>query len=134
MLYLNNKGQVAFALLNTDGTIAGSKKLPIGQGSDVRVAAKIAPGGRLAVVQVGKVTRVLADSGQITELKSGSFNYDTLNLEWISDKTLVGLAYTTGQPGQLLVANLSGEQVFKSLDTGDTILFAGPSKVVKTDF
>ncbi len=134
LLYLTAKNQVVLARLNSNGTAAASKSLAIDQGPDVQVLAKLAPGGKLAAVQSGKITRVLADSGQITDLKTGSFKYETLNLEWVSDKALVGLAFNTDQPDQILAANLAGEQVFKAVDEGKTLIFAGPDRTAKGNF
>jgi hypothetical protein len=134
LLYRTTKNQVVLARLNSNGTVVVSKGLAIEQGSDIQVQAKLAPGGKLAAVQAGKITRVLADSGQVTELKSGSLKYETLLLEWVTDKALVGLAFNTGQPYQILAANLAGEQVFKTLDEGDTLIFAGPEQTAKGNF
>lgn len=93
-----------------------------------QVVAKLAPGGKMAAVQVGITTRLLADTGQVTELKSSQFKYEALILNWTSDSTLVGLAFTPGQTEQLLALNLAEEQTFKSLDTGKVFSFAGPGQ------
>lgn len=135
LLFMNAKKQVTLARLNPDGTFAGGKTLNLNKGdADAQLTAEIAPGGKQAVVQAGKVTWVLAESGQLTELKSGSLVYENLDLQWISDRTLVGLASTPGQPDQLLMANLAGEQVFNVVDTGSAIRLAPPDGVAKVGF
>ena len=131
LLYRNNKGQVIMAHLSLDGKISDSKSLTLDKPNDTQVRAKLAPGGKLAAVQAGKITRVLAENGQVTELKSGAFKYETLTLDWVSDKVVVGLAFNSDQPAQLLAANLAGEQVFKALDVGTVISFAGPGETAK---
>jgi hypothetical protein len=131
LLYRDNKGQVIMAHLGLDGKISDSKSLSLDKSNDTQVRARLAPGGKLAAVQAGKITRVLAENGQVTELKSGSFKYETLTLDWVSDKVVVGLAFNSDQPAQLLAANLAGEQVFKALDVGTVLSFAGPGETAK---
>jgi hypothetical protein len=130
-LYRTNQGQLILGQLNADGTLSASKSLKLGDNLPDQIIAKLAPGGQVAAVQVGKTTRLLAATGQVTELKSSQFKYETLILNWASEGTLVGLAFTPDQPGQLLAVNISSEQTFKSLDTGKVFSFAEPGQTGK---
>jgi hypothetical protein len=131
LLYRTNQGQLILGQLNADGTLSASKSLKLGDNLPDQIIAKLAPGGQVAAVQVGKTTRLLAATGQVTELKSSQFKYETLILNWASEGTLVGLAFTPDQPGQLLAVNISSEQTFKSLDTGKVFSFAEPGQTGK---
>ena len=131
VLYRSNQGQVILAQINTGGTLAAAKGLKIENSSNSPVDAKLAPGGKLAVVQAGQTTSLLADKGQVTELKTGPVKYEALILDWASETRLVGLAFTSGQPGQLLVVDIAYQYAFSALDTGSVFSFAGPGQTGK---
>jgi hypothetical protein len=131
LLYRTNRGQLILGQLNADGAQSASKSMKLGDNLPAQIIAKLAPGGQVAAVQVGKTTRLLAATGQVTELKSSQFKYETLILNWASEKMLVGLAFTPDQPGQLLTLNISSEQTFKPLDTGKVFSLAEPGQTGK---
>lgn len=131
LLYRTNQGQVVLAQINTDGAISAARSVKFDNNQKGDGEAKLAPGGKLAVVRDGKTTRLLSVNGQVTELKTGPVKYETLILEWASENMLVGVAFTPGQTGQLLAANVAEEQAFKSLDAGSIFSFAGPGQTGK---
>lgn len=128
LLYRTGQGQLVLARINPDGTLTASKNFKLENNSEGAVEARLAPGGNQAVFQHGRTTRLINSSGQETELKTGQVKYETLLLSWVSDNSLIGLAFTPGQTSQLLVLNIGGDQSFMPLDAGKVFSLAEPGQ------